>query len=86
MSELVPFHQIDGDDPEHVKKYGEAACEAAEFLSKFDWEGGVDGLYGYGGPSAFPVELHAQAVLYGIAYDDLRQAIDDWAAERGVEY
>ena len=60
--------------------------EAAEFLSHLDWEGGIDGLWGHGGASDFPEELRPLAEAYGKAEDELRQAIDAWANERGVSY
>lgn len=82
MSELVPFGRIEWGDPE----YTEDQWIAAEFLSKMDWEGGIDGLIGYGGFHIFPEELQELAKDYEQAHDELRNAIDEWAAERGVEY
>lgn len=82
MSELIPFSQIEwGDDA-----YTEANHEAAEFLHKMDWEGGIDGLLGYGGWEIFPEPLHDLAREYERLHQELRNAVDDWAAERGVEY
>lgn len=92
MSELIPFSSIpDRWDWEYYHKdepfpYTDANVEAAEFLSKMDWEGGLDGLLGYGGPDVFPEELYDLAVAYEDAHQTLRNAIDEWAAERGVEY
>lgn len=84
MSELIPFSQIDEDDED--AGWTEGQIEAANFLSKMDWEGGVDGLMSYGGAEYFPEEVYDVAVEYERAHDALRRAIDEWAAARGVEY
>lgn len=81
MSELISFSHIEWGDPE----YTEAQWEAAEFLSKMDWEGGIDGLLHYS-TDAFPEELRAQAEFTYRTLEDLRKEIDRWAAERGVVY
>lgn len=92
MGELIPFSSIPDKwdwnygHPDEEYPYTDANVEAADFLSKMDWEGGIDGLLGYGGASIFPEELHGLAVAYEEAHDALRNAIDEWAAERGVEY
>lgn len=97
MSELIPFSSIDpySNDffyennepkPEEEWPYPPETVEAAEFLSKMDWEGGIDGLYGYGGAEVFPEPIRHLAEAYGEAFEALRKGIDDWAAERGVEY
>ncbi len=78
---LIPFSQIDLDDPQ----YSEANIEAADFLSKMDWEGGITGLLFYS-TDAFPEELRAQAEFVYHAIEDLHREIDRWAAERGVYY
>lgn len=83
MSELIPFGRIDDNDTEN---YTEAQIEAASFLHKMDWEGGLDGLIGYGGYTYFPEELQELAKAYEEASDTLRRAVDKWAADRGVEY
>lgn len=82
MSELIPFSQIDEDD----SQYTEDQIEAADFLSKMDWEGGIDGLIQYGGASYFPTELQELAGEYELAYNKLSAAINQWAADRGVVY
>lgn len=82
MSELIPFGQID----EYDTNYSEQQVEAANFLSKMDWEGGIEGLIGYGGHTYFPVELQELAKAYEKASNTLRRAIDKWAADRGVSY
>lgn len=81
MSELVPFNRIEWGDPQ----YTEAQWEAAEFLSRMDWEGGIDGLLYYS-TDVFPEELREQAEFVYNALEDLRKEIDRWAAERGVFY
>lgn len=83
MSELIPFSRVDDYNPEN---YTEAQLEAASFLSKMDWEGGIDGLIGYGGYTYFPEELQELAKTYEQASKELRRAIDKWAADRGVSY
>lgn len=82
MSELVDFGRIDPDD----SQWSEDQVEAAEFLSKMDWEGGLSGLLGYGGSSVFPEELQGLAERTHQALEHLRRAVDDWAAARGVRY
>ena len=84
MSNLTPFSLIDPYDPE--SDYTDAQKEAAEFLTAMDYEGGMDGLYLYGGAEMFPEEIRHYAEAYGEAYEALSQAIDGWAAARGVEY
>lgn len=92
MGELIPFSSIpDKWDWESRHRgepfpYTDANVEAAEFLSKMDWEGGIDGLLGYGGAGSFPEDLYDLAVACEKAHNALRNAIDEWAAERGVEY
>lgn len=91
MSELIPFSSIpekwdwdeenDGPFP-----YTDENVEAAEFLSKMDWEGGMDGLLGYGGADIFPEAIRHYAEAYEAAHDALRTAINEWAAARGVVY
>jgi hypothetical protein len=81
--ELVDFSRIDIYDdvnwtPEQI--------EAAEFLSKMDWEGGLTGLLEYGGSSVFPEELQGLAERTDQALEHLRRAVNDWAAARGVRY
>lgn len=92
-NELIPFSSIPsrwdweyehGTDVEYP--YTDAQEEAAEFLSKMDWEGGVDGLIGYGGADVFPAEIRHYAEVYEEAHDALREAINAWAAARGVVY
>lgn len=82
MSELIPFSSIDWDS----EGFTPEQHEAAEFLHKMDWEGGIDGLIGYGGWRYFPEELQDLARKYESIHNELRTAIDIWAAERGVEY
>lgn len=82
MSDLIDFGRIEWGDP----AYTEDQWIAAEFLSKMDWEGGLDGLMNYGGPGVFPEELYDLAVAYKTAYDALKDGINRWAAERGVVY
>lgn len=93
MSELIPFSRIpsrwdweydNGPDVEYP--YTDAQEEAAEFFSKMDWEGGIDGLMSYGGPDVFPTAVYEQALAYENALEALREAINAWAAEAGVEY
>lgn len=84
MNKLVSFSDIDPDDDD--ASWTPEQIEAAEFLHKMDWEGGLDSLYQYGGSSYFPVELQELATAYGEAFDALRKAVDAWAADRGVVY
>lgn len=93
MSELIPFssipskwdwHYDNGEDVEYP--YTPEQEEAAEFLSKMDWEGGVDGLLSYGGAEVFPADLQVSARIAYNALESLRKDINDWAAERGVVY
>lgn len=91
MSELIPFSSIveqwDWDEErDGPYPWTPRNVEAADFLSKMDWEGGISGLMGYGGPSYFPEELQELAIAYQEAENALRKAINDWAAERGVVY
>lgn len=80
MIETVPFWEVDLDD----ETLPDEKREAAEFLSKMDYEGGVVGMLDYGGPIGFPVELHGEARLAEDALNRLRRAIDKWANNRGV--
>lgn len=82
MSELIDFGRIDPDDPQ----WTEGQIEAAEFLSKMDWEGGLSGLIAYGGSEVFPAELQALAARTEMAIEHLNRAVNDWAAVRGVRY
>lgn len=88
MSELVPFSRIDyyeqEDDPDY-HGWTDAQKEAAEFLSKMDWEGGIAELLYYS-TDAFPEELRDLANRTYAALEALRIAVNEWAAERGVEY
>lgn len=93
MSELISFssipskwdwHYENGEDAEYP--FTDAQEEAAEFLSKMDWEGGISGLLSYGGASSFPEELRIVAQHADDALETLSVAINDWAAERGVVY
>ena len=93
MSDLIPFHQIDqyanecwDDDNNYIGPWSDAQLEAADFLGKMDNEGGIDGLYNYGGVSQFPEELRSLAYDFEVAYEALKEAINLWAAERGVSY
>lgn len=92
MSELIPFNSIPSkwdwnyDHEGEEYPYTDEQEEAAEFLSKMDWEGGIDGLIGYGGADVFPEAVREQAEAYERAHDALKEAINDWAAERGVVY
>lgn len=98
MSELIPFSSIDiyscpeAWDENHqflgydATPWTEEQVEAADFLGKMDWEGGIQGLIGYGGAEIFPDELRELAEAYEAAEKALRKAINDWAAERGVVY
>lgn len=82
MPELIPFGIIDEDD----SQWSEDQVEAANFLNKMDWEGGIDGLIGYGGWRIFPEPLQEIARDYERIHDELRNAVNSWAATRGVEY
>lgn len=91
-NELIPFSSIPsrwdweydhGDEP---YPYTDGQEEAAEFLSKMDWEGGIDGLIGYGGAEVFPAEIRHIAERYEDVLEELRKAVNEWAAERGVVY
>lgn len=98
MSELISFSSIDiyscpeaWDENHRFLGYDhtpwtEEQVEAADFLGKMDWEGGLDGLIQYGGASIFPEELQELASEYELAHNRLSAAVNDWAAERGVEY
>lgn len=79
---LVPFSQIDEYDTE---AWTPEQLEAASFLNKMDWEGGITGLLFYS-TDAFPVELRAQAEFVYQAIEDLHREVDRWTAERGVSY
>ena len=83
--ELTPFYQIDIDYPE-TGIWTEHQLEAAEFLFKMDSEGGPVGLLGYSGTRHFPEELKELAQTADDALLALGQAIDQWAAARGVSY
>lgn len=82
MSEYISFSEIDPDD----SQWSENQAEAAEFFHKMDWEGGIDGLYGYGGVESFPPEVQEYAAAYGKAYEDLKEVITAWGKARGVIY
>lgn len=47
-----------------------------EFLSKLEWEGGVVGIYEWGGVNAFPVEAQSAARDLGIALQTLNEMIE----------
>lgn len=79
---LIPFSQIDEYDG---NTWTPAQLEAASFLHKMDWEGGIEGLLHYS-TDAFPEELRAQAKFAYNALEDLHREVDRWAAERGVVY
>lgn len=76
---MKEFFEVDNEDPIEMQ-------EAAAFFSKMDWEGGIDGLWGYGGADGFPSEVRDKAQVYGDALDALSTALDEWAADRGVRY
>lgn len=80
---LIPFSQIDEYDE---GQWTSEQLEAAGFLHKMDWEGGIDGLLGYGGSEVFPEELQELAAVAEKALGSLGRAIDKWAADRGVVY
>lgn len=80
--DLVPFSMIDEDDED---QWSPEQREAASFLGKMDWEGGIAGLLYYD-TGAFPEDLRAQAEFTYQALEDLNTSIDQWANERGVSY
>ena len=83
MSEYISFSQIDPDEPEN---WTPEQIEAADFFHKLDWEGGIDGLMSYGGPSYFPEEVRALAEVYETAFENLQNALTEWGKARGVVY
>lgn len=82
--EYVSFSKIDPYDG--TEQWTVEQIEAAEFFSKMDWEGGLDGLYEYGGAESFPPEVREYANAYGKAYEDLREVVVAWGKARGVVY
>lgn len=98
MSELIPFSSIDiyscqeawSENHQFLgydhTPWTEEQVEAADFLGKMDWEGGLYELLQYGGPGYFPEELQELAEDAYLAMRHLNEAINVWAAERGVEY
>lgn len=90
MAELIPFSSIveeyEWDERDGPYPFTAEQVEAGNFLNKMDWEGGIDGLIGYGGWHYFPEPLQDLAKAYQDAHRALQKAINDWAAERGVYY
>lgn len=85
MAEYISFSEIDefGAEP---GQWTPEQIEAANFFHGLDWEGGISGLYGYGGAGEFPEEVRELAAAYGEAYERLHDAIEDWGKARGVVY
>jgi hypothetical protein len=75
------FWEIDINDETEAA----GAIEAAEFLGKADSEGGLVGFLWWGGTEAFPDDLRNEARKLEEAHTALLAAVDEWAAERGVE-
>lgn len=91
MSEYIPFSSVveewDWDEEKDGPyPFTPEQVEAATFFHKMDWEGGIDGLYGYGGAEYFPAEVREFAEAYGQAYDRLHEVITAWGKARGVVY
>lgn len=58
------------------RKHDQMVQEFDEFLTKMDWEGGLDGYMHWGGVSGFPERIRQEAAAYAAAEDDLRHAIE----------
>lgn len=76
------FNDVDIFDPDE----NPGAVEAASFYAKMDHEGGLTSLLDYGGYTFFPEPLQVYAREAEEAIENLKLAVTDWAAERGVEY
>lgn len=78
---LQGFWDVDIDDPNEDPK----KVEAAAFLQKLDYEGGLDGFLDWGGWEAFPMGLRADAAALETLRRNMKRAIEMWAAKRGVQ-
>lgn len=91
MSEYIQFSEVIerwewDEDEQGPYPWTPEQEEAADFFGKMDWEGGIDGLMGYGGPEMFPVEVREFAEEYERAHRRLQEALTAWGRARGVEY
>lgn len=78
---MKEFYEVDSENDDPIEMQ-----EAAAFFSKMDYEGGMEGLYMYGGEGAFPEEVRSEAQAFGRAFENLSSALTSWGESRGVRY
>ena len=60
-------------------RYDDEGWTPEEFIDKYEYEGGIDGLLGWGGAGCFPPEIRAEAA----EIDRLSDVIHAWREEHG---
>jgi hypothetical protein len=55
-------------------RYDDEGWTWDEFLEKMDYEGGICGMMGWGGPGCFPPEIRPQAEALGALLDSMEKA------------
>lgn len=60
-------------------RYDDERWTPEDFIEKYDYEGGLDGMLGWGGPGCFPPELRDAAT----EIERQSKIISVWLAENG---